>query len=380
MAGLLNGGLMGMGGLGGMSPSMPPGLLKNPMLSQVFDPTAMRNYQIKRGLLGAGVNMLNVDPRGAPDSFGAALGRAAAGGAQSALQAEDDFRQNGMFNLSLMDWQRKEDERAKQQAELNELIKILPPDQQAWARAFPDKFAEAAMRAKFGGSNGPEYGLNPVWAQDEQGNWQLFQPNKQGGDPNPVNFPPGVRPQPQVNFLDTGTGFQPHAVKGGAPVGGTIPKDVAGEQYQKQIGEGAGKAAVDLPRAKGTMDLALQTVDKLRMHPGRSQGTGKDWFRGYIPGTEGYNFRALWQEARGEAFLEGYKVLKGGGQITEVEGVKAEQALFRMDRAQTEEAFLEALNDYEEAIRTGYAKLVETANMANRPASGSGAADPLGIR
>jgi hypothetical protein len=104
---------------------------------------------------------------------------------------------------------------------------------------------------------GGEYGLNPVWAQDAAGNWQLYQPNKGGGAPAQVQFPAGVQPRPQVSFQDLGTGIQPVTNRGGVPVGQPIPKDLAGVQEQKGIGD----ARVDYASIKSKMP-GLETVVK----------------------------------------------------------------------------------------------------------------------
>lgn len=62
-------------------------------------------------------------------------------------------------------------------------------------------------------------------------------------------------------------------------------------------------------------------------------------------------------------------MLKGGGQITEIEGMKAEQAMARMDRAQSEAEFKQALTDFRDAVKAGMDKLRQRAGQPSAPAA-----------
>jgi hypothetical protein len=57
-------------------------------------------------------------------------------------------------------------------------------------------------------------------------------------------------------------------------------------------------------------------------------------------------------QLKGNVFLQAYESLKGSGQITEIEGIKAEAAIARMNRAQGGPAFRQALNDFLDVIET----------------------------
>ena len=58
-------------------------------------------------------------------------------------------------------------------------------------------------------------------------------------------------------------------------------------------------------------------------------------------------------QIQGEAFLQAFATLKGGGQITEIEGRKATQAIARLDRIQDPEEFSKALFEFVEIVRRG---------------------------
>lgn len=62
-------------------------------------------------------------------------------------------------------------------------------------------------------------------------------------------------------------------------------------------------------------------------------------------------------QIKGGAFLEAYKSLRGGGQITELEGQKAEAAQARFSTAQSEEDFRDALMEYKFYIEQGIRRL-----------------------
>ncbi len=59
------------------------------------------------------------------------------------------------------------------------------------------------------------------------------------------------------------------------------------------------------------------------------------------------------EQISGRAFLEAFETLKGGGQITEIEGQRATQAIARLQRTQSPEAFQEALFEFADIVRRG---------------------------
>jgi flagellar protein FlgJ len=63
--------------------------------------------------------------------------------------------------------------------------------------------------------------------------------------------------------------------------------------------------------------------------------------------------------------MDARQLLKGGGQITDFEGKKAENGIARMQRAQSPEEFKKGAIEYQEAVRAGVAKLRKKANVSN---------------
>jgi hypothetical protein len=74
---------------------------------------------------------------------------------------------------------------------------------------------------------------------------------------------------------------------------------------------------------------------------------------GYIPGTDTSDFNRRLDEIKGGAFLKAFESLKGGGQITEVEGKKATDAITRMSTAQSEAEFVKAALEFRNVVDLG---------------------------
>lgn len=92
----------------------------------------------------------------------------------------------------------------------------------------------------------------------------------------------------------------------------------------------------------------LGVIEMLDKHPGRETATGASGVidpRNYIPGTDAKDFSVALDQLKGKTFLQAFESLKGGGQITEVEGKKATEAIGRLNTAQSDKAFKQALGD-----------------------------------
>lgn len=96
-----------------------------------------------------------------------------------------------------------------------------------------------------------------------------------------------------------------------------------------------------------------QTVTSLLEHPGFSGSVGaknQAYLFGLksqpVAGTKEADFKAMLDQVQGGAFLQAFESLKGGGQITQVEGEKATQAIVRAQQSQSEEGFKKSMNDF----------------------------------
>lgn len=114
------------------------------------------------------------------------------------------------------------------------------------------------------------------------------------------------------------------------------------------------EAQADLPRAVETAKQTVDAVDKLLTHEGFSNLVGFGVpFGKFVAGSETAGANALFEQIKGKSFLEAFQSLKGGGQITEKEGAKAEAAINRMNLSTSEKDFKEAAKDFKDAVQSG---------------------------
>jgi flagellar protein FlgJ len=114
----------------------------------------------------------------------------------------------------------------------------------------------------------------------------------------------------------------------------------------------------------------LRQIDELSSHPQLPRTVGP---MGWMPAVPGVNSDAMERikQIQGGVFLQAYQKLKGAGQITEVEGLKAEQALARLGRAQTLREMKQSLGD----LRSVVSKSMDRMQAKSKGGSGgSGAA------
>lgn len=214
-----------------------------------------------------------------------------------------------------------------------------------------------------------EVALQPTWLQDENGNWVIGQLAKDGSIVQTA-LPPGLR------------AADPSVVAGARASGTTL-------------GKAGGQAIVDLPAAVQQGEYAVQQlkgllpkvvdpttgreVDNAAFNDqfGTVLGIPTQQLLPALPNTPKADFKARLDQVQGGAFLQAFESLKGGGAISEVEGLKAQQAIMRASTSQTpaefEKAIREAITIYELGIQRAkdMAKL-GPAGAANQVLNGSG--------
>ena len=212
----------------------------------------------------------------------------------------------------------------------------------------------------------PEYGLNPIVTQDEQGKYHLFQIPKDGGKPKEVELPYGWTPQQQ--YLDTGTGFVAAPKQGtAANLEPVVTKDVAGKAAETAVGEAAGAAQVALPgAAQAAADVAAQ-VESLKNDEYLPNMLGP--VDSLLPNVseDAARVQGKMNQIQGGAFLQARQLLKGGGAITDYEGQKAEAAFARLAAAQNPEDYKAALDEFNYFVQQGLKKLEAQAAMTSKP-------------
>lgn len=210
-----------------------------------------------------------------------------------------------------------------------------------------------------------EYGLNLVYGKDDQGNTVAFQLSKEGTY-KPFVPPNGVQLTPGVSQVDTGTGTILLNNKTGEQVG-AIQKDVSGAAQAAQGGKNTAEAVTALPSAETAADVAVKTIDDLATDPYLPNMLGPVDSRLPNLTSDAARVQGKMDQLQGQAFLQAFNSLKGGGAITEVEGLKAEQAIARLNAAQDDKDYLSALNDLKQIVERGRQNARAKAQGANAP-------------
>jgi len=149
--------------------------------------------------------------------------------------------------------------------------------------------------------------------------------------------------------------------------------------YISQVPIAGGIVDIDTQKQVSTAEQAVKVIDEALNHAGLSAAVGPWDARTPTMLPDAIAFEALHNQIKGKAFLQAFESLKGGGQITEVEGLKAEQAMARLEMAQDEADYKKALTDLKEIVEASMARNKGVLNSI--PTSGqSSDNDPMGIR
>ena len=152
---------------------------------------------------------------------------------------------------------------------------------------------------------------------------------------------------------------------GKAPEGSVWAKDASGQHIMEETSPGSGKfrpsilplegsnaetraaklsetKRKDTALADGAFDT-ISLIDDISKDPNLGSVTGM--IQGRIPALTqgGTDLVTKIDQLKGKAFLRAFETLKGGGQITEREGLAATRAIARLERAQSEPAYKESL-------------------------------------
>lgn len=199
--------------------------------------------------------------------------------------------------------------------------------------------------------------------------------------PSPASAPAPV-PQTPVAGLSPAQKAEQEA-RAKAQVELSMKPQIAAETERAKMGAKAqADAQIDLPRLEASANQAISTIDQLINHPGLKYITGMYSVLPIVPGTPQAGADALAKQIQGKVFLEAFQMLKGGGQITEIEGAKAEAAMARLQRAQDRNEYVSALTELKSIIQGGIDKARQKAKgqQAQQPQAEVTATGPNGER
>lgn len=140
-----------------------------------------------------------------------------------------------------------------------------------------------------------------------------------------------------------------------------------------ETGKTSAQAAANLPSAIQTANEAIALIDEMvgkapvvdksgkviekgtAPHPGFSSYVGATLTPGmrFLEGSDAASYEVRQKQIEGQAFLEAFRSLKGGGSITEKEGEKATAAITRMNKASSEKEYIQAARELQQILRTG---------------------------
>jgi hypothetical protein len=241
--------------------------------------------------------------------------------------------------------------------------KFMPKELSFEERQFnalnPEQQAQYRQQHFLNGGN--DYGLNPIYGTDDQGNTVVGQLGK-NGTMRATQLPNGFKVSSGVDKVDAGTAWIVMDKRTGQPIA-TVPKNVAEKEEQEKMGAARAGAKIDLPSIEDNARLMQKTISDVEGDAtGMKYGTGlTGQIAGAIPGTPTYAFKAKVEQLQGQTFLQAYKTLRGSGAITDIEGKKGEMAIARLDRAQSEPDFRAALSDLKEVINIGLTRARKSA-------------------
>lgn len=129
-------------------------------------------------------------------------------------------------------------------------------------------------------------------------------------------------------------------------------KERAKKQGSDQ-GEIITKAQSDLPKITDTANTTKKYVEDALNHKGLGANFGLRGQVPNVPGGDAANAASKLDQLKDVAFLNSYESLRGSGAITDVEGAKGTNAIFRMQKSQSEEEFKNAAKDFLEVIDLG---------------------------
>lgn len=173
----------------------------------------------------------------------------------------------------------------------------------------------------------PKKALQPIYMDDGKGGVTVGQLDE-AGNLVPSQLPEGMRP------------LSPY------------DKSFQGAQG-REMGEFEGSQNATAAKDVATADTALNLLDQIETHPYLDRGVGGTAMFNSIPGTGGYDFQNLVDQAKNGAFLQAVQEMRGLGSLSNAEGSAATSAITRMNTATSKEAFLKAVSDYRDIVQRG---------------------------
>jgi len=214
---------------------------------------------------------------------------------------------------------------------------------------------EAGYRALFERLAPTRVGLQPVMVEETRPNGDRitvpYFPT-QTGELRRGQLPEGARVASNTREIDAGREIITIDSRTGQIISRT-PKDIRGRESEEQAGRVAG---IQQGAAPGIIDSSNRTISQIEAtlnHPAFSTASGVLSLTQRIPGTQAYDFGRRIEQIKGQAFLQAYESLRGGGAITEQEGRTATAAIARIESGLSPSDLRQALQELADIARNG---------------------------
>ena len=157
---------------------------------------------------------------------------------------------------------------------------------------------------------------------------------------------------------------------GTIPQGFEVYRDADGNRAMRKIPGGPEDTTkAETSQIDATRDT-LALISSVRDSSFLPQITGM--FQGRLPAVTqgGTDLQVKIDQLKGKAFLQAFESLKGGGAISEREGTAAAEAQARLNQAQSEKAYKEALDELYTIMDRGIYRLENGIDVRNTPVGG----------
>lgn len=218
------------------------------------------------------------------------------------------------------------------------------------------------------GGGDAEYGLNPQYGVDADGNPVILQLSKSGTSKQTA-LPSGVSLSKEPIKLDAGDHWVLLDPITRQPVG-QISKNLAAAESEKAAGKAEGEAKASLATVEGAANELLSSIDSLDNDPYLSGMVGPRNSRLPNITADSARVQSKMDQIGGQAFMQAFNSLRGAGQITEQEGAKATAAMARLNTAQSEQDYKAALNELRGVVNRALDRARQRAG-ASSPSSGA---------
>lgn len=118
-----------------------------------------------------------------------------------------------------------------------------------------------------------------------------------------------------------------------------------------------------------SFDTMLDSLDRIKTHPGLSRSVGLYSKIPSIPSSDSSNFQAELETFQSQAFLPMVSQLKGMGALSDAEGKKLTAAVGALNPKMSESAFKESLNRIQKDMEAARQRAIQNTNLPPRKAA-----------